>query len=314
MPNTKALPLFLTVFLAFAATMATPASAQPGLGLKDGERVNPNVAAQVDLWIEQMESPKAAERRNAARQLERIGAAAIKPLETLALNGGLDASERAFEILKKHLNGDFPELSDKAREALQRIAEGKDLAKSRTAERMLTPQLEETQRPEFRPPAPRQQMQQFARRTSVKISSVNGVQDIAVDQDGEKYRFRDSGNGISIERPDGKGGMKKAEYKDEDALKKADKEAFEIYKRYAKQAGGGIQIQMGGGFGGGGFRGGGFPAFPQVPGNQFFPFGNPQFQPGFPAQPNAPQAQPPRLRPLPPKAPAPKNDSDIIEV
>lgn len=303
--------LFASLFL--FASLSVPVCAQDS-DLVPGDQVNPGVAKQIEVWVEEMDSSKFAVRRNAARQLERIGSPAIKPLESLVLDGSSDASNRAFEILQKHLHSDFVELSDKARESIKRIAATKDHPKSGAAERMLTPAIpKETERPRFRQRVPQQQ--QMARRTQVRVSSVNGKRDISVDLDGEKYRFRDTANGIRVERPDGKGGVKTKEYKDADEMKKADNEAHQIYKRYASaMGGGGIRIQMGGGA---------FPGFPpiqnQFPGN---PFGNPfpQMQPGLPV-PNVPQIQRPNLRPLPPKAkpnaPAPNpipNGSDIIEV
>lgn len=294
---------------AFVASLFLLAGFSVAQDVVPDDQVNPDVAAQVDVWIEQMESSKFTVRRNAARQLERIGAAAIEPLEKLVRDGSLDASEGALEILQKHLSGGIIQLAEKARESIQRIADNKDHPRSNAAQRMLTPvKPQETTRPRLPVPAPKQ----IARRTQIRVSSVNGKRNISVDLDGQKYRFRDTENGIRVERPDGKGGMKIKEYKDAEEMKKADSEAHQIYKRYGNGfGGGGIQLR---------FNGRAFPAVPQM--QQPFggnPFGNPvpQIQPRL-RPPNVPQFQPPKLQPLPPKLvpqpKAPAEGNDIIEV
>ena len=113
---------------AFVASLFLLADFSVAQDVVPDDQVNPDVAAQVDVWIEQMESSKFTVRRNAARQLERIGAAAIEPLEKLVRDGSLDASEGALEILQKHLSGGIIQLAEKARESIQRIADNLPLS------------------------------------------------------------------------------------------------------------------------------------------------------------------------------------------
>jgi hypothetical protein len=199
---------------------------------------------QVRQWIEKLDAPRFSERARASLELQRLGSAAIEPLEKVVRNGDSEAAGRALGILKRNFLSDNPKLSDPAREVLSRIANTEDHPQAPFAQRILTPPESEAQ-PSARPralrvPAP----VPIKMNIQVQIKSVNGKKDIQIKQNGQQFRFRDQADGIEVERPDGKGGIKKDKYKDKDELKTKDPEAHQIYERYSGK-GNRIQIQIG---------------------------------------------------------------------
>ena len=226
--------------------------------------------------------------------LQRLGSAAIESLERVVLHGSSEAAGRALGILKRNFFSDSEQLSAPAREALQRIAQTENHPSALQAQRILTPPEPEPKPSAARPrqvPLPVAPMNQ---QIQVQIKSVNGQREIKINENGREFRFRDDGDGIAVERPDGKGGVQKDRYKDKAELKEKDPDAYQVYERYAGR-GNRIQLQIGGPF---------RRAFPRF-----------QMQPGIEVQPRRTipeirRPQPPAPRPAPTK---PKL-GDIIEV
>ncbi len=248
----------------------------------------------VQRLIEQLDSPRFSERMRATTNLQRLGSAAVKPLEKVVLGGSSEAAGRGLGILHSHSKSDDPQLATTAREALQRIAES-DGPSAPLAQRILTPPQSASGSKGTRPVAVPMPAVPVNQRIQVQIKSVNGQREIKVNENGREYRFSDLGDGLAVERPDGKGGLKKDRYKSKEELKEKDPAAYEIYKRYAGQ-GNGIQLQIGGPFGRG--------------------FPNLQIQPRIEIRPRRtiPQLRRPDAipRPAPPKpAPTPKLDNKI---
>ena len=265
-----------------------------------------DIDQQVQQWIERLDAPRFSDRARASLELQRLGSAAIEPLEKVVLEGESEAAQRALGILKRNLLSDNPKSSDPAREVLQRIAETDNHPQAPIAERILTPPESEPQPSAQRRALPRP-VAPIRMNIQVQIRSVNGKKDIQIKQNGQEFRFRDEADGIAVERPDGKGGVKKEKYKDKEELKTKDPEAHQIYERYSGQ-GNRIQIQIG------------QPFQRQIPGLQIRPriqVRPPQALPNqrrpkadtppAPAQPTPPQPAPPQ------PAPTPKL-SDTIEV
>ncbi len=272
-----------------------------------------DVDVQVERWIEKLASPKFSDRVAATQSLQRLGVKGIESLERIVVDGKPDSSDRALSILKSHFKSDWQELSHAARESLQRIAMGADSAIASAAGKILTPQENSIQSPNLRPPMIRPQIQlappiRQQNRITISVKTINGKREISVNENGRKFQFGDDGNGLKVQRPDGNGGTKSTRYKDEDAMKKADKEAYDIYKRYASRNG--AQIRIGGGnwnnFPGGlppGFRA---PQLPAIPRDRI---GRPRIQ--VPRL--EPKGQTPKP-PLRPAAPAKRPKVDLIEV
>jgi hypothetical protein len=246
--------------------------------------------------IERLDSPRFSERARATLELQRLGPAAIESLEKVVVRGSSEAAGRALGILKRNFLSDNEQLSAPAREALQRIAELENHPSALQAQRILTP-------PEPKPSAARPRQVPMPavpmnQQIQVQIKSVNGQREIKINENGREFRFRDDGDGIAVERPDGQGGVKKDRYKDKGELKEKDPAAHKMYERYAGQ-GNRIQFQIGDPF----RRG--FPGFQIRPRNDIRPRRS---------IPEIRRPQPPTPRPAPPqRTPKPKLD-DIIEV
>ena len=279
------------------------------------------VDQRVDELIEQLDSAKFSERVAATRQLQRMGASAIKPLESVVINGNTEAANRALELLKRNYKSGVPSLSKPSADALRRIANNHQHPMSRAAESVLEPAqpIQSPNAPRLAPaplrPAPLRRppvVQQG--RVSVSVRIINGQRDVSIKENGTQWRFRDTANGgVQVERPDGNGGVKKATYKDEKAFEQADAEAFKKFKQYTKGNGNRINLQ---------FNGGMFPAIPgmQGPRMQLPNLQVPQIQ--IPQRLNPGQLNPGdgQLRPLRPRQriekPKPKLPAggDLIEV
>ena len=256
----------------------------------------------VETWIERLGSPKFSERAAATRRLQRLGVGGIAALEKVAGNGTSDAADRAMEILKQHFQSSSPQLSDAAGDALERIAAQDDHPQAAAATKLLRPKAAMKPSPNLRPQIQLAPPVLQKQRISVSVKTINGKREISVDENGRKFSFKDVDGGLHVKRPDDKGGTKTKQYPNADALKKADKEAYDKYKKYA--AGNGMQIQIQ-------LNQQGFPqAIP--PGFQ---------QPAFPIIPRAPfpqmqprQRLPRRLAPQQNPAPAKEPEPKLIDV
>lgn len=250
-----------------------------------------SIDEKVQQLIERLDSSRFSDRARATSELQRMGAAAIEPLEKVVLNGSSEAAIRALSILKQNFKSDSGQLSDPARQALERIARAEDHPNAQLADQILNPPppMPKTPAPRRRPPA-----LPMNRRIQVAIKSVNGQREIKITEDGRKFKFNDVEGGIAVERPDGKGGVKKERYKDKDEMKEKDPEAYSIYQKYVGKNR--IQFKFGQPFG------------PGIP--QFAP------QPGIElrerrAIPELRRPPAPRGAPAPREAPKPKLDNTI---
>ncbi len=102
------------------------------------ERTDKDVS-QVETWIEMLDSPKYRDRAEATAKLQRSGGSAIEALQQIVIRGSSEASDRALGILEDHYNNDDEILKEVSAEALQRIAEQTEHAKSKAAQRILEP-------------------------------------------------------------------------------------------------------------------------------------------------------------------------------
>ena len=90
-------------------------------------------AEQVETWIEMLDSPRYRDRAEATAKLQRSGGSAIEAVERMVTRGSSEASDRALRILEEHYKNDDEILKEVSAEALQRIAERTDHAKSTAA-------------------------------------------------------------------------------------------------------------------------------------------------------------------------------------
>lgn len=202
-----------------------------------------DLGADVHQWIEQLRSPQYVDRSDAMWKLRGLGVSALDALERTTRQQDPDVSRRALEVLKLHFLGDDSTLSHEAGKVLQRIADDPTHRKSKIAKKIL--------RPEPKPitqgaPAPMAfPAMQIRINGAIQIRGGGGKKELSIDENGKKFRFVEDKNGIKVESPDGKGGIRKATYKDAQELKKKDPNA---YRKYDNFFGGrnGIRIQIGG--------------------------------------------------------------------
>ena len=198
-------------------------------------------------WIERLGAPRYSLRSDAMLKLYGLGRNAINALESTTRRGDADQSERAFGLLETHYRGDDATLRHEANSALKRIADDPSHPKSRAAKKVLEPDRKGTPNrlgvpmvfPGFNP-AMRIQLN-----GGIQIKGGGGKKELSIIENGKKFRFVEDKDGIQVERPDGKGGMKKGSYRDAKELKEKDPDA---HQRYEKFFGGknGIRIQIGG--------------------------------------------------------------------
>lgn len=199
--------------------------------------------------VQQLDSDKFSERQAASEELAKRGVEAIPALTEAATSDSREVSMRALELLKRHFDNGDNATKQAAREALQKLADGGQGSVARRAQQVLDPAPTPADDGQgiFRPRAPiRVQVVAAvgARRMTVRV--VNGVKDIEVDENGQKFKIHDDpNNGIQVEITEKKGDKeetKKFEAKNAEELKQKHPEAHKVYEKYSQQ-GGGVQIR-----------------------------------------------------------------------
>ncbi len=230
----------------FAALCAVVLSVSAGKSQENTPSQDPAQIVSVAKWIKQLDSDRFAERNEASRNLEAVGKAACPALAEAALGQSREVTLRAIAILRKHLKGDKA-MKEAAKEALKRVAESDHESAARRAKEVLDPKPP-AQRAVFPGGqiAPRVNAGRLVRRVRIN-NGANGVKEIEVEDNRRKIKItEDPTGGIRIEvseKKDGKETTQKYSAKTVDELKKTHPEAHKIYGKYAKQAGGGIQMR-----------------------------------------------------------------------
>ncbi len=214
----------------------------------------------VETWIEMLGSPRYSDRVEATAKLQRSGVSAIKALKQAVLDGQVETSNRALDILRRHHRGEDAVLKNAAETALREIA-ALDHAKAHAASKVLesAESRANAEAPAMLPPfplIPRAPIfgnraagnQIFGRaiggnqRIKIQVKITNGDREVTIEENGKKIHVAKKSDGIDVEKTDENGVKKKAHYKDIDELKKRDPEAHKAYQR----AGAGIEIKIGG--------------------------------------------------------------------
>ena len=167
--------------------------------------------AVLDDLIEALQSPKFADRSQAMLKLYRLGTPAIKKIEEASSSFDTETSRRAVEILRLHLHGADATRRHQSQQSLHRIAASPNHRMSRSAARILKPT------------------------TEMEFKHDGGVRTLSVDVDEQNFRFREDRMGITVDRPDGQGGIKKSVYKDATELANNDQIAHWLYTRFFKK-------------------------------------------------------------------------------
>ncbi|MBL7039234.1 MAG: hypothetical protein ISR77_11435 [Pirellulaceae bacterium] len=204
-------------------------------------------AEEIADLVQQLDADQYSQREAATKRLMAIGKPAVSAVSKAAVEGSLEVTGRAIDILK-NLYGSSDETTKKAaEEALQKLADGDHRAAARRAKDILKPKQ-----------VPGQgfpgggiilgganiqiQVAGAANGKKVSIKTVNGVKTIEAEEKDKKIKIVDDPKqGIKMEittKKDGKEQTEKIEAKNAEELKKKNKEAYELYKEYSQQQAG----------------------------------------------------------------------------
>ena len=204
-------------------------------------------AEEIANLVQQLDADQYSQREAATKRLMAVGKPAVPAVSKAAVEGSLEVTGRAIDILK-NLYGSSDEATKKAaEEALQKLADGDHRAAARRAKDILKPKQ-----------VPGQgfpgggiilgganiqiQVAGAANGKKVSIKTINGVKTIEAEEKDKKIKIVDDPKqGIKMEittKKDGKEQTEKIEAKNADELKKKNKEAYELYNEYSKKQGG----------------------------------------------------------------------------
>jgi len=246
--------------LSFLAQMLL--AVEPG-----GEEKNPAAAAKpsaqaIGAWIKQLDADEFSVREEASRRLAGAGCTAIPPLRQAALEGSLETTVRAIEILCKLLEREEDATKTAAKEALETIADSDRPSAAWRAKQALQPKPNPAQNTsdgtiifnQVMPGGMGQGAIQIVANAAgagrrVSIRTVNGVKEIEATEGNRKIKIHDDPKqGIRVEiatTGNGKTTTEKFEAKDAAELKTKYAKAYEIYHHYAQGPGNAvIQVQL----------------------------------------------------------------------
>ena len=234
-------------------------AAKPAEAAASGDAHTPEIAR----LIAELDDDQFDVRQRAAKQLAEIGRRAIEALAKAAAGDSLEVTTRAVDILKKLYQSDDEPTQKAAEAALEKLAQGNHAPSAWRAKSVLKVKPSGEPKPDenVQPGriiiggniVPGIQIAQAGKAKSISISKRDGVKEIKVQEDGDRYHITvDDKKGIKVEitkkNKEGKDETKTIEAKDAEELKKKSEEAYKVYKEYGEQeAGGAIQVQIGGG-------------------------------------------------------------------
>lgn len=252
--------------------------------------------AQLQQWIKDLDADDFHRRQQASEGLFGAGTKAVPQLEAAAQDAKPEVADRAFDMLKRHLEGDNEAAKNAAEEALKRLSEGADEGLASKAKNTLEPPQDTNPLQRFGgaiPIMPGQiqgriqfNIQAGGAGRRVSIRNNNGNKEIEAVEGDRKVKITEAAGGkIQMQitdKKDGKEETKKYEAKNAEELKNNHPDAYKEYEKYNKGGGNIIQLRAMPLPGGGGI--------------QIIPGGRIQIKPAAP-----PQA---------PQRPAPARDDD----
>lgn len=253
------------------------------------EAVKPEISADLQKLIKQLDADDFEDRANASEQLAKLGREALPALEEGVRSNSPEVATRCFDLLQQL----FEKGDTAARASLDKLAQGSDRVAAQ-AKQMLEPKpvpvdpnnatgrvrilgggairIAGGRIARVAPVAPA--IEEAVVRKAISIGSSispDGVKTTSVDEDGKKVKIvEDPKKGIAgeyTETKDGKEATVKFAAKDADELKTKHPDAFKLYERFAK-GGGAVRadIAIAAGFAPAGFR----PAAAAAPSKERF--------------------------------------------
>ncbi len=242
-----------------AETAKPTETAKPAEAAESGDANAPEIAR----LITELDADQFDVRQRAAKRLAEIGREAIEALAKAAAGDSLEVTTRAVDILKKLYQSDDEATQKAAEAALEKLAQGNHAPSAWRAKSVLKVKPSGEPKPDenVQPGriiiggniVPGIQIAQAGKAKAISISNRDGVKEIKVQEDGDRYHITvDDKKGIKVEitkkNKEGKEETKTIEAKDAEELKKKSEEAYKLYKEYVEHnAAGAIQVRIGGG-------------------------------------------------------------------
>src|SRR6056297_70703 len=179
-------------------------------------------------WVERLDAPTFATRREAARELGELGLEAIDALSEGAQSPSNEVAERCFELLTKHFESGTQNVRQAAEQTLQKLAKNPSEGIANRARNVLAPKPAEANMPRNAPAPIR-----FQQRIAIQV--LNGKQKkIEIERNGKKVVIRIDGDKHTVERPGNAASKPPVEYENEQALEKGDPEAHRLLKQFGQ--------------------------------------------------------------------------------
>ncbi len=238
--------VMLAVTWAQARTNAAPKAVAKPVAKPDAKPAAKASAEQIAGWVKELTSRNFQARRAASKRLVAAGGAVIGPLTEAADSTDLERTTRCLYVLKKLQSSEDAATKAAAGAALKKLSSSKNPTVARRATAAL-PKADP--KPSARPGVVRGFRllgAQAAKRISVRV--VNGQRTIEVKEGARKILIKDT-NGKQIEmeitnRVKGKVQVRKVKAATQEALKKADAEAYSLYRKYTVNNAVQIQVQI----------------------------------------------------------------------
>lgn len=234
--NTMRASLTFLRSLIALATISFPLLTPAQSAAIDPSTIDPSTAAR--QWVEQLDAPSFAARRQASRELHALGIEGIDALTEGARSASPEVSQRCLQLLQDHFRSGSPNVREASEDSLRELSNDADPGLAVRASRVLNLEKEEGETPAFEPGkmpnAPPVQRK-------VTIRNINGIRTIEVDENGRRVTIKVEGEQHTVERP-GAAEPQATRYPSEQALQEADREAYRILKQYD---GGNLQIFRG---------------------------------------------------------------------
>jgi hypothetical protein len=226
-----------------------------GFVLGAGPLAAKQLPGDINRLVEQLDSPRFAERQAASHKVTMAGIEAIKPLKVAAIAGSREQAKRAIEVLQKFLKSGEVKTRDQAHSAMVEISTCDNkaaalraksiLEAAQPAEDFFTPRagvplapIQMIQPFQFGQGQIRLNVQIIGNQRMIQIRNINGVKDITVKEGSRTIKIHDDPNqGIQIEITEKKDGKQKTEKytaKDAQNLKKQHPEIYKLYVKHSQ--------------------------------------------------------------------------------
>jgi hypothetical protein len=220
------------------------------LGVVQADETAPASAEQIASWVNDLDASRFVDRQRASDKLARAGKPAIAELSRAALSDSREASSRAIQILKSHLESRDLEAQHAAQAALERVVESGRPSAAGIARRALNPQPGQAAARALRVGLGDLHLEirtidgdaDGGAGSRVQINHQTGVKEIDAVIHGERVRIVETpGEGITIDVTDASGERQATRRLTVRDLRDLNAKAPEYFALYEKHLGGGLK-------------------------------------------------------------------------